>query len=77
MLSWLSFGTMTVLTPPLLAAISFSFSPPIFRTFPFKDSSPVMAIESVIGLFLAIESKEVTRVMPAEGPSLGVAPSGT
>jgi hypothetical protein len=75
-LSLLSTGTITFLTPLLLAAISFSFNPPIFNTLPFSDNSPVIAILSFSYSFLANESIEVTKVIPADGPSLGVAPSG-
>ena len=58
----------------LLTAMVFSLIPPTGRTFPVKDSSPVMARFCRMGLFMASESSAVTRVQPALGPSLGVAP---
>ena len=72
----LSAGKMRHLTPARLAAIVFSLIPPTGRTFPVNDSSPVMATFCRIGLFNASDSKAVTMVTPADGPSFGVAPSG-
>ena len=60
----------------LLAANTFSLTPPILSTFPFKDISPVIAILESIYLFKAKDINEDTNVIPAEGPSLGTAPSG-
>src|SRR5256885_12845667 len=67
---------MSVLTPALLAAIVFSLIPPTGKTFPIRDSSPVMAVFSFTGFFVDRDNKAVTIVTPAEGPSFGVAPSG-
>ncbi|KAH3678422.1 hypothetical protein WICMUC_001439 [Wickerhamomyces mucosus] len=55
--------------------MSFSFKPPILKTLPVNVISPVMAIEGN-GTFKANEINAVVNVIPAEGPSLGVAPSG-
>ena len=41
-----------------------------------SDTSPVIARSSLIGLSSASDRSEVIIVMPAEGPSFGVAPSG-
>lgn len=60
-----------------LTAIIFSFIPPTGRTFPIRDTSPVIAIFCLIGLSIARDKRAVTIVTPALGPSLGVAPSGT
>lgn len=49
----------------------------ITLTLPVRDTSPVIARFCLIGLFIASESKAVMIVQPADGPSLGVAPSGT
>ena len=46
-------------------------------TFPVSETSPVIAMLSLIGLLVAKETSAETMVMPALGPSLGVAPSGT
>jgi hypothetical protein len=44
---------------------------------PVNDNSPVMARFSRTGLSIASDMRAVTMVQPAEGPSFGVAPSGT
>ena len=70
-------GINTTLMPPLLAAKSFSFNPPIFRTSPLKVISPVIATSDLTGILESTEVKAVAIAAPALGPSLGVAPSGT
>lgn len=55
----------------------FSLIPPTGNTFPIKEISPVIATSCRTGLFIANDSKAVTMVAPALGPSFGVAPSGT
>ena len=62
--------------PPRWAANSFSFKPPIGRTSPLKVISPVIATSERIGIPVKTETKAVVMAIPAEGPSLGVAPSG-
>eukprot|EP00966_Prymnesium_polylepis_P203156 4706356-Prymnesium_polylepis.1 len=47
------------------------------RTLPVSESSPVIARSARGGVAVASESSAVTIVTPADGPSLGVAPSGT
>ena len=73
----LSFGIRTCLIPALCAASNFSFNPPIGKTCPVNVTSPVIATSLFTGLFVIAETIEVTIPIPAEGPSLGVAPSGT
>ncbi len=63
--------------PALCAAISFSFKPPIGRTSPFKETSPVIAISERTFLELSIDDITLAIAIPALGPSFGVAPSGT
>ncbi len=63
--------------PPRSAASSFSFSPPIGSTRPRSVTSPVMAISRRTGMPVSTETIEVTMATPADGPSFGVAPSGT
>ena len=63
--------------PARCAAMSFSGSPPIGVTAPRKDTSPVMAISGDTGRFSTREVSAVVKVIPAEGPSFGTAPSGT
>lgn len=58
------------------AAISFSRMPPTGKTSPVKVISPVMASRRM-GWLRASERRADVMVMPAEGPSLGVAPAGT
>ncbi|GKF25568.1 hypothetical protein Tco_0081462, partial [Tanacetum coccineum] len=43
---------------------------------PLKVNSPVIAVSHLIRLRLKRETKDVTRVTPAEGPSFGTAPAG-
>ena len=62
--------------PPRCAANSFSFRPPMGNTSPRKVISPVMATSERIGIPVNTETKAVVMAMPADGPSLGVAPSG-
>jgi len=50
--------------------------PPIAKTFPFKDISPVIPIFLFTGLSRASEIIAVVIVIPADGPSFGVLPSG-
>lgn len=57
-----------------LTAIVFSLMPPTGRIFPVSDTSPVMATFCLTGQFMASDSKAVTMVHPALGPSFGVAP---
>ena len=61
----------------MCAAVTFSLTPPIGRTFPLSVISPVIAIFGLTGVFDKRETNEVTMLTPAEGPSLGIAPAGT
>ena len=70
-------GTRTVFTPARCAARSFSLSPPMGSTRPRRVTSPVMATKRFTGIFAMAEYRAVVMAMPAEGPSFGVAPSGT
>ena len=67
----------TVLMPPRSAASSFSFNPPIGIALPRSVTSPVIAISLRTGMPVITDTIEVTIARPADGPSLGVAPSGT
>src|SRR5215471_11579625 len=72
-----SFGMSTVVRPPRSAASSFSLRPPIGSTRPRKVISPVIAMSLRTGMPVSTETIEVTIATPADGPSFGVAPSGT
>ena len=72
-----SLGISTVFRPPRSAASSFSLSPPIGSTRPRSVISPVMAMSLRTGIPVSTETIDVTMATPADGPSLGVAPSGT
>ena len=61
----------------LFAANIFSFMPPTGNTLPRKVISPVIANLFLILRCVYEETKEVNIVIPALGPSFGVAPSGT
>ena len=63
--------------PALLAASIFSFIPPTGSTLPRSVISPVMAVFFLTLRCVRAEAMDVAIVMPAEGPSFGVAPSGT
>ena len=52
----------------------FSLMPPTGSTLPVRETSPVMARFCRTGRSRARESRAVTMVQPALGPSLGVAP---
>ena len=60
-----------------MSANNFSFNPPIGRTNPLKVISPVIATFLLTGISVIAEIIDVTIPTPAEGPSFGVAPSGT
>lgn len=60
--------------PCWLTAMVFSLIPPTGRIFPVRDTSPVMATFWRAGVLVAKDSRAVTMVHPALGPSLGVAP---
>ena len=70
-------GITTVLMPARKAASSFSFRPPIGNTRPRNVISPVMATSFLTGMPDMMEMMAVTMATPADGPSFGVAPSGT
>ena len=53
----------------------FSLTPPIGRTFPVKDISPVIAI-FLQTLKVYADTKAVQIAIPADGPSFGVAAAG-
>ena len=63
--------------PARSAASSFSLRPPIGSTRPRSVISPVMATSLRTGMPVMIETMAVTMATPADGPSFGVAPSGT
>ena len=67
----------TFFTPARCAAMSFSGRPPIGLTPPRRLTSPVMATAGETALSVTRELSAVVSVMPALGPSFGVAPSGT
>ncbi|MNR65480.1 hypothetical protein D3C85_1885360 [compost metagenome] len=60
-----------------LAARIFSFIPPTGSTLPLSVISPVIARLDFTLRCVNAEVKAVSMVIPAEGPSLGVAPAGT
>ena len=63
--------------PALFAARIFSFIPPTGSTRPLRVISPVMAVFFLTFLCVSAEAMDVAMVIPADGPSFGVAPSGT
>src|SRR5271156_5474482 len=55
----------------------FFFHAPVGRNLPRRVISPVMGTSRRTGFLVSALTSEVQMVMPAEGPSLGIAPSGT
>lgn len=53
-----------------------SLTPPTGKTIPRRVISPVIAVSALTLFLLNNETSDVTRVTPAEGPSLGTAPAG-
>ena len=64
-------------TPARWAASTFSFTPPIGSTLPRSVISPVMATSRRTAILVSADTSVLAIVMPAEGPSFGMAPSGT
>ena len=63
--------------PARCAASSFCFSPPIGSTRPCNVTSPVMPTPAFTGRPVTSDATAVVIVMPADGPSFGIAPDGT
>ena len=63
--------------PARCAASTFSLTPPIGSTLPRKVISPVIATSFRTGSLASAETSVVASVIPADGPSFGMAPSGT
>ncbi len=63
--------------PARTAPSTFSFTPPIGSTRPVSVSSPVMATSLRTLRPDTAETSAVAIVMPADGPSFGIAPAGT
>src|SRR6056297_2204231 len=80
-ISWRSFlffsGMITVLMPALKAPNAFSLRPPMGSTRPLKEISPVMPTLLFTLLPVKADTRAVAMAIPAEGPSLGMAPAGT
>src|ERR1035441_2808716 len=70
-------GMMTSRTPLRLAARTFSLMPPMGSTWPVRVISPVMARLVRTLRSVSMLRRAVAMVMPALGPSLGMAPAGT
>jgi hypothetical protein len=63
--------------PARCAASAFSLSPPIGSTLPDSVTSPVIAVSARTARQDTSEASAEVIVMPALGPSFGVAPAGT
>src|SRR3989304_49548 len=70
-------GRMTIPAPERCAARILLLSPPMGRTRPRSVISPVWARSLRTGMPVSALTMAVAMVMPAEGPSLGMAPAGT
>ena len=71
-----SFGSTMRVMPSRYAAKTFSFNPPMASTRPRSVISPVMATSLLTFRPVSAEIIAVAIVMPADGPSFGIAPSG-
>ena len=69
-------GRMTIAAPERCAARILLFRPPMGRTRPRRVISPVMATSLRTGMPVKALTMAVAMVMPADGPSLGMAPAG-
>ncbi len=72
-----SFESKISLTFARLAASILSLIPPTGSTFPRSVISPVMASFAFTFRWVKADANAVSMVTPADGPSFGVAPSGT
>ncbi len=72
-----NFGRMTVVNFAWRAARTFSFTPPMGRTSPRSVISPVIATSRFTLRCVNAEIMAAAMVIPAEGPSFGIEPSGT
>ena len=69
-------GMITVLIPARCAASTFSRTPPTGRTRPRSVTSPVIPTSRRTLRFVKADVSAVATVIPALGPSFGIAPSG-
>ena len=70
-------GITTSVSPAACAASTFCLRPPIGSTRPWSVTSPVMPTVCFTGRPLRSDASAVAIVMPALGPSFGIAPAGT
>ena len=70
-------GRITSVSPAAWAASTFCFTPPIGRTRPWSVTSPVIPTVCLTGRSVSSDASAVAIVMPALGPSFGIAPAGT
>ena len=68
---------ITSLSPAACAASTFCLTPPIGRTRPWRVTSPVMPTLCFTARPERSDASAVAIVMPALGPSFGMAPAGT
>ena len=66
-----------VFRPARWAAITFSLTPPISNTLPLNVISPVIPVFLLTAIPVNADTNAVEIAVPADGPSLGTAPSGT
>lgn len=64
------------LIPSYMAATHFSRTPPTASTCPLRVISPVIDRFYLTGIFKRRETKQVTIVTPADGPSFLIPPAG-
>lgn len=62
--------------PSFMAAIHFYLTPPTGKTWPLRVISPVIDNAYLTGTFNKSETRQVTIVTPADGPSFFMPPAG-
>ena len=70
-------GMITSVSPAAWAASTFCLRPPIGSTRPCSVTSPVIPTVCLTGRPVRSDASAVAIVMPALGPSFGIAPAGT
>jgi hypothetical protein len=71
------FGDEHLFDAPAVGGQDFFLEPADGQHPPRRVISPVMARSRYTGLLVSAETMEVHMEIPADGPSLGMAPSGT
>ena len=72
----IGFGYQDMFDAATMCRQELFFNPPMRNTLPRKVTSPVMAISARMAMPVMAETMAVVGAIPADGPSLGLQPSG-